>query len=150
MDWEMSLDEGLAASFTRDHRRIDQLWAELEQAVESGAADPNALSQSYVTHMSRHLAMEEEVLFPAFEAATGIRGGPTMMMRMEHNRMRIVMEQMLSYAASGDFDSVLDEGDTLHMLIQQHNAKEEGMLYPMAEMHVPWKEVAEKLASYQK
>ena len=35
--------------------------------------------------------------------------------------------------STGDTEEALDLGDTLLMVIQQHNVKEEGMLYPMAE-----------------
>jgi hemerythrin-like domain-containing protein len=51
---------------------------------------------------------------------------------------------------SGDAQEALDIGDTLLMLIQQHNVKEEGMLYPMAEnmLAQEWAELAVRLAQY--
>ncbi|MDC0358952.1 hemerythrin domain-containing protein, partial [Oligoflexia bacterium] len=87
--------------------------------------------------MRRHFAMEEEVLFPAFENASGMsQGGPTFVMRMEHDQMRGVLDQMGTLMAAGNFEDVKDQGDTLLMLIQQHNIKEEGMLYPMCDEHL--------------
>ena len=52
--------------------------------------------------------------------------------------------------ASGDLEGALDLGDTLLMLIQQHNVKEEGMLYPMAEnmLSTEWGEMAAQLEKY--
>ena len=47
--------------------------------------------------------------------------------------MRGLVRHMNSLAEAGDAESLADEGDTLLMLIQQHNAKEEGILYPMAD-----------------
>jgi len=44
----------------------------------------------------------------------------------------------------------LDLGDTLLMLIQQQNQKEEQMLYPMAEraLDTDWTEILERLTEY--
>ena len=44
----------------------------------------------------------------------------------------------------------MDIGDTLLMLIQQHNIKEEGMLYPMAENVLAghWTKLASLLEEY--
>jgi len=57
-------------------------------------------------------------------------------MRAEHRQMRAVLAQMRGAIDGGDTGEVLDQGDTLLMLIQQHNAKEEAMLYPMADQRL--------------
>jgi hemerythrin-like domain-containing protein len=103
----------------------------------------------FSARLLHHLAMEEDILFPAFEAATGMRGGPTHVMRSEHTQMRAVLTEMERRMSTGDLDGLLDQGDTLLMLIQQHNAKEEGMLYPMAEQALgeQWDSLAARLAA---
>jgi hemerythrin-like domain-containing protein len=83
--------------------------------------------------MARHLAMEEDVLFPAFEKRTGMREGPTEVMRMEHAQMRDLLEEMARAVTAGDQDRYLGLSETLNMLMQQHNLKEENMLYPMSD-----------------
>jgi len=139
---------GPVVFFTADHRDCDGLWADLEAAIDAGRTD---LADDFTTFRSRmvsHLAMEEEVLFPAFEQATGMTGGgPTFVMRHEHDQQRAVLDRMAALASQGDWEGVLDEGDTLHMLVQQHNAKEEGMLYPMAlrALGAEWDGLAEKV-----
>lgn len=140
---------GLVEHFTEDHRACDARWAE----VEGVSDDPARFAEGLATFdrvMRRHLAMEEEVLFPAFEAATGMVGGPTQMMRMEHVQMRAVLDEMRRLGAAGDTRGVLDQGDTLLMLIQQHNVKEENMLYPMAAEFLGhgWAELKGALARY--
>jgi DUF438 domain-containing protein len=136
--------------FTADHRRCDELWARLEAAADGDeAAVPGAFAE-FDAAMRLHLDLEEQVLFPAFEEATGMRGGPTQVMRMEHAQMRALLDRMAQAAASGDAEAVVDRGDTLMMLIQQHNLKEEGMLYPMTERALggpAWSPVAERLAT---
>ena len=132
----MSDPIGLTAFATHDHRQCDLLWAEVEAAEGDTSAALKAW-QRFTEAMERHFQMEEQVLFPAFEEATGMHGhGPTVVMRMEHQQMRGVLATMEEAAAAEDLDLLLDHGDTLLMLIQQHNAKEEGMLYPMSERSV--------------
>lgn len=123
---------GLVDFFSADHRACDLLWAEVEGAADlAGAVEA---FRRFDAAMRRHLAWEEDTLFPAFEQATGHHGfGPTVIMRGEHDQMRALLDEMDRCAATDDLDGVLAQGDTLMMLIQQHNSKEEGMLYPMAE-----------------
>ncbi|HJN77532.1 MAG TPA: hemerythrin domain-containing protein [Myxococcota bacterium] len=117
--------------FKRDHERCDALWVAVESAED---ADVASTFEAFSGTMLRHLAMEEEVMFPAFEQATGmVGGGPTAVMRMEHEQMRGLLGGMKEAAAQGDTEAVLNLGDTLLMLIQQHNMKEEQILYPMAD-----------------
>ena len=145
--------QGLAEHFSGDHRRCDDLWGEVEAAVEQGdAASIAAAWQRFDRAMRRHFSMEEEVLFPAFEAATGMAdAGPTFMMRSEHVQMRAVLDQMAAAAERADHQDLVDSGDTLLMLIQQHNTKEQGMLYPMAERALggQWPQLREQLESYE-
>lgn len=144
-------DQGPVSFFTADHRACDELWAAVETTIDArDAAAAAAAIGAFDAAVRRHLDMEEQVLFPAFESTTGITRGPTMVMRMEHEQMRGVLDQIARAAAGRDFDAVLDHGDTLLMLTQQHNAKEEGMLYPMCEAHLAagWPEIAARLARY--
>lgn len=148
----MSVDSsGPLALFTQDHRRCDELWAELEQA--GGDPERARLLWTQFEHaMRQHFAMEEEVLFPALEDATGMHGGgPTQVMRMEHAQMKGMLEQMAADVAGGRLDAALDHGDTLLMLIQQHNVKEESVLYPMAQhvLEPSWPDLVERLAKYR-
>ncbi len=137
----------LQSFFMDDHRRVDTTWADFENAADKGPADCASKWQAFLGAMHGNLKREEEVLFPAFEAETGMSQGPTTVMRMEHAQMRAVMEQMATAAASEDWSGVMDHGDTLMMLIQQHNMKEEGMLFPMAHraLAAQWPTLAEQL-----
>ncbi|MBF8270449.1 MAG: hemerythrin protein [Gammaproteobacteria bacterium] len=119
------------------HRHCDEILAELEVAVSEDDWDKAArLSADFLQAMEHHLTMEETVLFPAFEQKTGMIGGPTMIMREEHRQMRELFQQLqwaLDGKASGEF---LDTTETLLILMQQHNIKEEGILYPMSDQHL--------------
>ena len=146
------IKSGLAAFFEQDHSDCDARWADVEELLDTQDIDTARPAwQKFDTSMRRHFAMEEDVLFPAFDAISGMGGGgPTAVMRMEHQQMRGLLEQIGDAMESADTQEALDIGDTLLMLIQQHNVKEEGMLYPMAENMLAgnWADLAAKLENY--
>ncbi|SCK19237.1 hemerythrin domain-containing protein [Vogesella sp. LIG4] len=121
-------------SFTRVHRTCDDLFVAVEQALHAGDW-PRALADcdAFCQLMEQHLREEEDVLFPAFEQATGMRQGPTVVMRSEHADMRTLMDEMQQAARARDGDSLAAAADTLLLLMQQHNLKEENILYPMCD-----------------
>lgn len=117
-----------------DHRFCDDLFASAETAVAQGQWETaRSLFERFLAAVTHHLAMEETVLFPAFEARTGSGGGPTQVMRMEHEQMRALFQDMARAIAETSRDSYLGLSETLNMLMQQHNLKEENVLYPMAD-----------------
>ncbi len=122
---------------TDDHRRCDDFLAEAEQAV--GKNDGAAARKAF-EHFSRailaHFEGEEKTLFPAFEAKTGMSMGPTRVMRMEHGQMRALLEEAGEALKETDFDNYFGLVETLLIMMQQHNMKEEGMLYPMCDQHL--------------
>jgi hemerythrin-like domain-containing protein len=124
----------LSRFLANEHNHCDDLFAEAENAV----ADKNwplaaSSLQRFVTETQRHFSHEEDVLFPAFETQTGMRGGPTQVMREEHRQMNDVFAAMQDTVARQDGNAYLGLSETLLMLIRQHNLKEENILYPMAE-----------------
>jgi hemerythrin-like domain-containing protein len=148
----IDIESGLAAFFEQDHRDCDARWVDVEELLDTLDVEAARLAwQKFNAGMRRHIAMEEEVLFPALESATSMGGsGPTAMMRMEHQQMRGLLDQIESAMESGDAEQAMDIGDTLLMLVQQHNIKEEGMLYPMAEnvLAGSWDKLAALLEEY--
>ena len=116
------------------HRHCDDLFVAAENAVQRGdwtAAAP--AFQHFHAQMNAHFEAEEGVLFPAFEAATGTSEGPTRMMRHEHEQMRALLFQLSAACSALDRDAYAGAAETLLMLMQQHNMKEENILYPMCE-----------------
>lgn len=125
-----SINSYLAA----DHRHCDDLFAAAEEQAAKGSWDVATEGFSRLHGaMKRHFAMEEEVLFPAFEQATGNTAGPTQVMRSEHQQMRQVLERMAAAVEGRDGDAYSGLSETLLILMQQHNIKEEQILYPMSD-----------------
>ena len=81
-----------------DHKRCDDLFVLAEtSASQRQWDDAIRYFQAFHDGLERHLQMEETILFPEFERITGNAAGPTGMMRIEHQQMRLVTERM-SYA----------------------------------------------------
>lgn len=124
----------ISSYMTGDHHRCDELFAQAEAAAanKDWAAIAADLAM-FLDSMHQHFKMEEEVLFPAFEERTGMSMGPTQVMRMEHVQMRELFDAMADAVKRQDLDEFLGQAETLLVMMQQHNMKEEQILYRMAD-----------------
>ncbi len=122
----------------QDHKDCDLLFTKAENAAAKD--DWGTASQAFtefVKAMERHLGIEEQVLFPAFEEETGMATGPTEMMRMEHEQMRTLFAEMKDAMEQQDSDNYLGAAETLLIMMQQHNIKEEQILYNIMDQRLP-------------
>ena len=127
----------IADLMTHDHRACDHDFARAEALAAKGdwpgAADALA---AFSRALNAHFDAEEQRLFPAFEAATGMTQGPTQVMRAEHADMRAALAHLQQALAARDADEFAGEAETLLIMMQQHNMKEENILYPMCDMRL--------------
>lgn len=122
---------------TDDHRHCDDLFAEAEMAIgKNNLEAARAAFDHFRTAMLAHFACEEKTLFPSFEAKTGMSMGPTQVMRMEHVQLRALFDDAARALGDGNTDDYLGIADTLLIMMQQHNMKEENILYPMCDQHL--------------
>ncbi len=122
---------------TDDHRHCDDLFAEAEQAMAKGNVEAGKAAFGHFREaLLAHFAAEEKTLFPSFEAKTGMTMGPTRVMRMEHEQIRALTDDAAKALELGDSDDYLGYAETLLIMMQQHNLKEENMLYPMCDEHL--------------
>ena len=125
--------ESINDTMMKDHAACDAVFARAADAAR-GANWPMLQKEAdaFLAHIARHIVLEEELLFPAFEEGTGMStGGPTETMRSEHAQMQPLFAQMRAAASAKDAASYLDASQALHDILQQHNMKEEQMMYPM-------------------
>ncbi|PHS58148.1 MAG: hemerythrin HHE cation-binding protein [Sulfurimonas sp.] len=118
------------------HSHCDELFANMEDAV---AKDVNTSIEAYLEfadETERHFQMEERIMFLEFETKTGMIEGPTAMMRHEHTQMRKLIGDIKVSIEDKNKDKFFGNSETLMILMQQHNMKEEQMLYPMAQQHL--------------
>jgi len=123
---------------TVKHRECDDVFSEAESAVaEANWTLAEEKWQAFAKELELHLDAEETILFPEFEQATGMTSGPTHVMRMEHEQMRAMVKDLNQALAAQNKDEFLGLSETLMILMQQHNMKEEMMLYPMSQQQIP-------------
>ncbi len=122
---------------TAKHRECDDVFSEAETAVAQNNWQL-ALEkwQCFAQELIKHFDQEEGTLFPKFEQATGMTSGPTQVMRMEHQQMRALVQDLDNALAAKEKDEYLGLSETLMVMMQQHNMKEEMMLYPMMAQHL--------------
>lgn len=126
------------ACLLQAHHTCDDLLERVEAAARR-ADWPAARDRFHEAEqaMLGHFELEEERLFPAFEQATGIVHGPTAVMRDEHEAMRDLLESCRSLLLLEDEAALQAELDTLFIMVQQHNVKEENVLYPLCRARLP-------------
>jgi len=112
-----------------DHRRLDAALLETKDLATQGAFTP-ALDRFRVVAagLSRHIDAEETILFPALGSAAA---GPVRVMCMEHVRLREHLEAIRA-ALAANSSAWAEETRAFEVLLEQHNAKEERVLYPLS------------------
>ncbi len=121
---------------TLDHRRCDEFFALMEEKATTSLSDAKEACEKFIAETERHFQMEEKIMFAEFETKTGMTQGPTLMMRQEHTQMRGLMQDMLKAIEADNKDKFFGNTETFMILQQQHNMKEEQMLYTMAQQHL--------------
>ena len=119
-----------------DHASCDELFAKMEDAVADSIQTAKEAYEIFADSIERHFQMEERVMFPEFEQKTGMVAGPTEMMRQEHLQVRSLTKEMGLAIETKNKDKFFGNSETLMILMQQHNMKEEQMLYTMAQQHL--------------
>ncbi|MEA1954310.1 MAG: hemerythrin domain-containing protein [Campylobacterota bacterium] len=121
-----------------EHRECDTHFANAEQAAALG--DWEKAEEGFLLFSNEtltHFKKEEEELFPAFEAQTGSSEGPTQVMRFEHEQVKSLIGKLAHALEAQDKDAYLSLCESMMILLQQHNMKEEQMLYAMCDRVLP-------------
>ena len=128
------MSDAISTYFTDDHRACDQRLTRVEDRAAARDWDgARAAVADLAAATLHHFRLEEEVLFPDLELSHPGARGPISVMQGEHAQARRLLEDLTAAAAMGSRSETLGLVETLLMLLQQHNAKEEGILYPMAD-----------------
>ncbi len=125
--------DSISSFLTDDHKHVDAYFAAARQAIADRRWDEASQRLAeFARALERHVRIEEEILFPAFEARSEGVGGPTQTMRMEHREMRRLLETMDAAIRGRDSQRAQDQAQTLLALLQAHDRKEEHALCPLA------------------
>ena len=121
---------------TNDHRECDEMFAEMEDAVARDSDDALLKFEKFYDDLNNHFSMEEIVLFQALAQVSAIENNPAKLMEMEHEQMRELLSKMRKALEQKDKDRFFSASETLMILMQQHNMKEEQILYTLAQQHL--------------
>ncbi|BAP56066.1 hypothetical protein THII_1769 [Thioploca ingrica] len=126
--------ETITTLLSQQHHDCDKLFAQTEASVATTQWERATTDfDRFLAAMEQHFTREEQILFPQVENHMGHTGGPTAVMRMEHEQMRQIFTEMAACITHSDQEQYLGLAETLLILMQQHNAKEEQILYPMSD-----------------
>lgn len=116
-----------------DHVACDNEFARAEEAALANKwSEAGTAFNAFRDAMAHHFKMEEEVLFPTLKSAGG-PAGPVHVMLMEHAQIKELLKQMAEAVAQKNAKSYGGLSETLLIVMQQHNHKEENILYGMAD-----------------
>jgi len=123
---------------TQEHRDCDTSFAKAEQlAADEKWEEAEEAFLAFANETLTHFKREEDELFPVFEAQTGSTEGPTQVMRYEHDQVKGLIGKLSEALDSKDRDAYLSLCESMMILLQQHNMKEEQMLYAMCDRVLP-------------
>lgn len=113
----------------REHQVVDR---GIEEFRAAPGDDTLPLLRTALVALRRHIWLEEELLFPPLREA-GLFG-PVMVMLLEHGEIWRAMDEMEGALADGDTERQQTSCTTLLQLLDQHNRKEEPIVYPQADV----------------
>lgn len=117
------------------HQLLDELLALTRVAAENESfAQARQTLAWFRIEIDKHIRVEEQLLFPLLERATGSSGGSTSLRRAEHRHINAALDRIdLALAEGVDIDEEIIE---LMALLRAHDLKEEQMLHPLSERMV--------------
>ena len=116
-----------------EHSLYEDLLSQCQEAVEIENWDGvDRIFNDLVTHLKRHMALEEEVLYPAYEAAPHAPQGPTTALREEHSAIVRLVRDMAQIIRTRNSEHMLECLAQLEYRMIKHHEKEEDIFLPMA------------------
>ena len=134
-----------------EHSLYEELLSRCQEAADTEAWETAGLTfRELVTHLKRHMALEEEVLYPAYESSAHAPQGPTTALREEHDNIVRMLRDMARVLQTRDSDLLLECLALLENLMIKHHEKEEDIFLPMAShiLNSSRDELMRRLAEY--
>ena len=125
----------LSVVLKREHHEIDSAIAAFIEKLDGGCVQPEPLSAA-LEALRRHIYLEETILFPPIREAGMIM--PIFVMMREHGELWRTMGALTDLIV--DRPDTEQLRDTCHRLLgqlEQHNSKEEPIIYPHADSDLP-------------
>lgn len=134
----------LSAALTREHRDIDAGIEAFVADLDNGVVSPKPLAKAFEA-LRRHIYLEEEFLFPPIRQAGLLM--PLLVMVREHGSLWQLMDALTELMDGNDpadvDDVLLSRCHELLVRLNQHNLKEEPVIYPHSETDLSAEAIAE-------
>lgn len=138
-------DGALSAVLQREHREIDSAIATFIEKLDGGSVQPEPLTAA-LDALRRHIYLEEAILFPPIREGGMVM--PIFVMMREHGELWRTMDTLIDLLAdSADSEQLRDICRHLLGQLDQHNSKEEPVIYPHADTDLP-AQVSAELARF--
>jgi hemerythrin-like domain-containing protein len=124
------MDEVIGVLGTQ-HREVLARLEEVESKMGGESVDGFAAYLS--DEVAYHFRLEEEALFPILGRHLGTEAGPLAVMNAEHEEFRALLARLQSSMGAGQIGEQEACARELIELLRAHIAKEDGVLFPMAE-----------------
>lgn len=129
------MQKSISEFYAHDHDELDTYFREFLRWKRRNYALARTSFVKFRSGLQRHIAWEEEILFPLFEKITGLSGGPTAVMRDEHRKIIAILEAVNEKVLVENPESD-EEEQQLSRILKDHNDKEEMVLYPAIDQTV--------------
>jgi iron-sulfur cluster repair protein YtfE (RIC family) len=128
-------DEVLSVVLEREHHEIDSGIAAFIEKLDGGGVQPELLSVA-LEALRRHIYLEETILFPPIREAGMTM--PIFVMMREHGELWRTMDVLADLLVDRtDNEQLRDACRRLLGQLEQHNSKEEPIIYPHADTDLP-------------
>jgi iron-sulfur cluster repair protein YtfE (RIC family) len=135
----------ITSSIIDDHVNAEKLLAEFQSLKQKDTEAAKKLLLKIKDDLLKHMANEEEGLFPLFESRTGFQhSGPTATLRKEHKQIRTLLKAfenlLLHPKAKPNARQERIIENQLIKFLKAHEEKEEEIFYPWLDKMLPEQE----------
>lgn len=123
-----------------DHHRIDEGFERFAESLSCSAVDREAFDGA-AQALRHHIYVEEVHHFPVVKAS-GLTG-PIIVMLREHGEIWDLLDAVAQALDSGDSAAVKTLWPTLATVLEEHNMREEKIVYPAGDQQLPAEVAAE-------
>lgn len=133
--------EDVSAALEREHREIDSAIEAFIEKLDVGGVQPEPLAAA-LEALRRHIYLEEVFVFPPIREVGLVM--PIFVMLREHGELWQTMDALSDLLTAGtDTEGLRGTCRRLLGQLEQHNSKEEPVIYPQANIALPPPTIAE-------
>ena len=120
------------AALKADHRKVEELFSQLEKTSERGASKRTRLVAQIENEIKTHMRLEEEIFYPAFREAVTKKDDRELYFEAleEHHGADMILKELKALDPSDE--RFRAKAKFLKEMIEHHVEEEEGEMFPKA------------------